>query len=107
MSHYLLFLSWFNQLFNNLFFTYYPKFLTLADMINAASLAAAPQLVRDDAPVSCPAAVTALLAKCSKFEAQSRKTDIEWDDSREDISSGSRFSCSPHPFRVHSQNDQP
>jgi hypothetical protein len=62
MSHYLLFLSWFNQLFNNLFFTYCPKFLLLADMFNAAALAAAPQLVRDDAPVPCPANVAALLA---------------------------------------------
>jgi hypothetical protein len=39
--------------------------------------------------VPCPAAVTALLNKCSKFEAQFRKTDFVWDDS-EEVSSQDR-----------------
>jgi hypothetical protein len=58
-------------------------------MFNAAALAAAPQLVRDDAPVPCPAAVSGLMNKCAKFEAQFRKPDINWDDS-EIISPGDR-----------------
>jgi hypothetical protein len=65
-----------------LFFNYYcPKFAFLADMFAAAALAAAPQLVRDDAPVPCPGALATILTKAPRFEAQFRKTDIDWVDS--------------------------
>jgi hypothetical protein len=58
-------------------------------MFNAAALAVAPPVLRDNAPVPCPVEVNNLLSKCTKFEVQFRDDTIAWDDS-EDLTTANR-----------------